>query len=442
VRQLRRDWYDFWFRPVSPGPLGLFRLVFGFWVLVYGLLLWPDRYVWFSERGAFRAADAIAYDGGANPWLTNLFLHPGADLFLTPLFVLFLLAALGLCLGWWTRLCSILVYAGLFVLHARCTPICNSGDTVMIVLSAYLALSPAGAACSLDRLRRIFQGREDEIAPRIVPWAQRLMQLQIAVLYLCASLSKAGGAQWMDGTAAYYPLHLAESVRFPTPFTDNIYLINLLTWATVGIEMSLATFVWVPRLRLYVLALGTMLHLGIEYTLNIPLFSALMITSYLNFLTEADLKNFLAWAKRPLGLKPLRLVYDGECDFCKSSLLVVYFLDIFKQITLIDAHNPAALAATGVVPEDAAEAAYAVRPDGRQFAGFDAFRQVSWVLPVTAYLSPLLYIPPVPQLGRLAYTWIKDNRARLPVAPRYRGLPPPGNPLGAQADSERETLEV
>ena len=84
-------------------------------------------------------------------------------------------------------------------------PIHNSGDTVMIVLSIYLLLSPAGAACSLDRLWRIFRGKEDDAPPLIVPWAQRLMQIQIAVLYLCASLSKMTGPQWADGTAVYYP---------------------------------------------------------------------------------------------------------------------------------------------------------------------------------------------------------------------------------------------
>lgn len=422
MKQLRRDWYDFWFRPASAAPLGLFRLGFGFWVLAYGLLLWPDRAVWFSERGALRAADAVAYNGGFDAWLLTL-VRPGPDLWLTPFFVLFLLAAAGLMLGLMTRTCAILVYLGLYVLHARNGPICNSGDTVMIVLSAYLIFSPAGAACSLDRLRRIFRGREDDAPPKVMPWAQRLMQLQICAVYLCTGLSKATGGQWQDGTAAYYPLHLAESARFPMPGADNLYVINLLTWATVAIELSLATLVWVPRLRLYVLALGTMLHLGIEYTLNIPLFSALMITSYLNFLTQADLEHFLAWAARPLGLTRLRVVYDGECDFCKSSLLVVRFLDVFRRITFVNSHDPAALAETGVSFADAEQAAYAVRPDGKQFAGFDAFRQVAWQLPLTAPLAPLLYVPPIPQLGRRAYAWIKDNRARLPVAPRYRAKP-------------------
>ena len=64
-----------------------------------------------------------------------------------------------------------------------------------------------------------------------------------------------------------------------------------------------------------------------------------MITSYINFLTGADIQNFLAWAKRPLALTPLRLVYDGECDFCSPSLLVVRFLDVFRQITFVDSHD-------------------------------------------------------------------------------------------------------
>lgn len=434
MRQIRRDWNEFWFAPVSSVPLGLFRLVFGFWVLVYGLLLFRERFLWFSEQGVLPASAAMAYNGSIGPGTMrlNLMLYHGADHFLTLIFVVFLLAALGLTLGFWTRTSAVLVYLGLSLLHNRDAPIHNSGDTVMMVLSIYLMLSPAGAACSLDRLWRIFRGKEDDAPPLVIPWTQRLMQLQISVLYLCASLSKITGATWMDGTAVYYPLHLPESARFPVLGRDNLYVINAMTWATIAIEFALATFVWVPRLRLYVLTLGVLLHLGIEYTFNIPLFSALMITSYLNFLTGDDIKHFLAWAKRPLALTPLRLVYDGECDFCKSSLLVVRFLDVFRQITFVNAHDRAALKSTGVRAQDAEQAAVAVRPDGRQFAGFDAFRLVAWQLPATVLIAPLLYIPPIPQIGRRIYAWVKDNRNRLPVAPRYKAKPA----------AERETLTV
>ena len=117
------------------------------------------------------------------------------------------------------------------------------------------------------------------------------------------------------------------------------------------------------------------------------------------------------------------MVFDGECDFCKSSLLIVRFLDVYRQITFVDSHNEEALAWTGVRFEDAEEAAYAVRPDGTQFAGFDAFRQMAWQLPATVLIAPLLYVPGVPQVGRRVYAWVKDNRSRLPVAPRYKVKP-------------------
>jgi predicted DCC family thiol-disulfide oxidoreductase YuxK len=437
MKYLRNDWNTFWFKPTSPVTLGLFRMVYGFWAFAYGALLFPERFTWFSNRGVLTQAEAAFYNGGTGgPWWQHqngLLLLPGADHWLTLFFLAYLLAALCLTVGFGSRISAALVYAGICALHARDAPIHNSGDTVMVILAAYLILSPCGAACSIDRLRRIFRGTEDDTPPLIVPWAQRIMQLQITVLYLCAGLSKATGAAWQDGTAVYYPMHLPESLRFPTWGQDNLYVINLITWGTVAIEMALGTIVWVPRLRLYVLAAGVALHLGIEYSMNIPFFSAMMITSYINFLKPAEVASFLEWAKRPLGLTPLRLVYDGHCDFCKSCLLVVRFLDVFRQITFVDSHDPEALATTGVRFEDAEEAAYAVRPDGRQYAGFDAFRQVAWHLPATALLAPLLYIPGIPQGGRRAYTWIKNNRSRLPVAPRYKVKP---------MDKPRKTAEA
>ncbi len=434
MKQLRNDWNDFFFRPTSPVTLGLFRLVFGFWTLAYGALLFPERWTWFSNRGVLLASEAAAYNGGVGTYIhqNDLLILPGADHWLTLFFVVYLLAALSLTIGFWSRTSAALVYVGICALHARNAAIHNSGDTVMVVMAAYLILSPCGAACSVDRLIRIFRGSEDDAPPLIQPWAQRLMQLQITVLYLCASLSKASGGPWQDGTAVYYPMHLPESVRFPVWGLNNIYIINLVTWGTVAVEMALGTVVWVPRLRLYVLAGGVLLHLGIEYGMNIPFFSALMITSYINFLKPAEVAAFLRWAKRQTGLTPLRLVYDGQCDFCKSSLLVVRYLDVFRVITFVNSHDPDALAATGVNFADAEEAAYAVRPDGRQFAGFDAFRQVAWNLPLTAFFAPLLYVPGIPQLGRRAYTWIKDSRSRLPVAPRYK----------AKAEKPREMAGV
>lgn len=421
---MRRDWNEFWFKPCSPVPLGLFRLLFGLLALAYALMLFPDRWLWFSEQGALPLAVSNRYNGaGAGGYRLELLNWTGADHVLTLFFVVFLLASLGLTLGLWTRPCAFVVFLCLNSLHNRNNVIHNSGDTVMMVMSIYLVLAPSGAACSLDRLWRIFKGQEGDQPPLVVPWVQRLMQLQVSIVYACTGLSKSSGSLWQEGTAAYYPLQLPESARFKMPLMDanHLWAINLLTWGTVASELALGFLIWVPRLRLYVLALGVLLHLGIEYSLNIPLFSFLMIASYLVFLSETDIKNFLAWVQKPLGVTPLRLVFDGECDFCRSALLVVRFLDVFRLVTFLDSHDPAQLArAEGVRFQDAENAAIAVDPKGRQFVGFYAFRAIAWQLPATWLLAPLLYIPGIPWLGRRVYAWVVRNRSRLPVAPRYK----------------------
>ena len=118
MKALRRDWNHFFFDPLSSVPLGVFRLVFGALVLSYGLLLFPERFIWFSIRGVLSVADAMAYNGN-NGLRLNLLALPGSDHWLTAFFVFFLLAALCLTLGFWTRTSSVITYLCLATLHAR-----------------------------------------------------------------------------------------------------------------------------------------------------------------------------------------------------------------------------------------------------------------------------------------------------------------------------------
>ncbi len=297
----QRAWNRWWYGPISPAPLGLFRVVFGCLVLTYGLLLLPDRALWFGERGALSTADSDRYNQYFSPGARLDLLHGVTDdRWLTVFFVVFLLAAVALALGLATRLSSVVVLVQLMSLHNRDQMIHNSADMVMVIMAAYLALAPAGAACSLDRVLRRRQGREGVLPPLIAPWAQRLMQLQVAAIYCSASLSKLGSPAWRDGSAVYYALRLPDVARFPVPWIDarHLWLIHALTWGTIAVELSLWTLIWLPRTRLYALAAGVLLHLGIEYALNLPLFAFLMIASYIVFLTDADVRNFRRWAGR------------------------------------------------------------------------------------------------------------------------------------------------
>lgn len=403
---LARLWNRWWYGEIGPGPLGLTRIALGLLMLAYLALLWPERGLWLSERGLLPLAQSDLFNerNGHVPRFDML--HAvgtahGVSVFLA----LFGVAALLLTVGLWTRASAVAAWLCLMSLHNRNVPIHNSGDILMLVMAAYLAIAPCGAACSLDRLVGVARGREGQAARAIVPWAQRLMQLQVAAVYLCTSLSKLTGAQWRSGMAAYYPLHLPDSARFPVPWVDarHLWLIHALTWGAVGTELAFWTLVWVPRLRLWVLGLGVLLHLGIEYSLNIPLFSALMIASYGVFLTQNDLARAQVWAGHRLRRYRLLVTYHGSQERCRRLAHTLHFFDWAGLVTL------EARAREG----ESASVLTACDARGREYAGVHALRVALTRLPLLWACVPLLSIPGIgAAVVRLAHgpVRVRDSR--------------------------------
>jgi len=426
LKGIRRVWNGFWFEKVASGPLGLLRLVIGFLATVSGLQLWPDRLAWFSERGLFPTSISDTWNSLAAPGPRPLnFLHTfHSDWFITFFMAVFIAAALLMTVGLWSRVSTLIVYIGLNMIHDRNAAVNTAGsDCVLICMVFLLLLAPSGASCSVDRLFRILRGAEDDEAPRVAPWPLRLAQIQVAIVYAVTASSKLLGEQWRNGVAAYYPMSLPELSRFPVPLMDanHLWFVHFVTYSALAIEVALALLVWIPALRLPVLAGGVLLHLGIEYSLNLPLFSFLMIASYLSFIEQSDLEAFRVWLPRAIRLTRLRILFDGECEFCRSVLLILQFCDAFRRIEFLDYHQPQQLAQTGGIAfSDAEKSAIAVDERGRRYPGYYAFRQAALRIPVLLPFVPLLYIPGVPLLGETAYKWVTENRSHLPVARRYR----------------------
>ena len=97
--------------------------------------------------------------------------------------------------------------------------------------------------------------------------------------------SKLSGHAWSDGTAVSYALRLDDMLLLPTPdvFSTNPLIVNVATWGTVALELSLGILVWNKRLRPWVLAAGVMMHTTIALTINVGFFSPAMMVLYLAF---------------------------------------------------------------------------------------------------------------------------------------------------------------
>jgi hypothetical protein len=106
-------------------------------------------------------------------------------------------------------------------------------------------------------------------------------------------------------------LHLHSIARFPVPqWLQSPTILKLGGWFTLALEFSLGVLIWFRRFRYPLLLLGLMFHLGIEYALNLPMFSWDVITGYILFVDPADLDSWWRSVRRQLEPARLRKTYD------------------------------------------------------------------------------------------------------------------------------------
>lgn len=288
LKSLAQAWNRFFFEPISPVPIALFRIAFSLVVLTDIMLLRPDWLTWFGPRGLVTLRTMQQMEPGVR---LNVFaILPQTEVWTNVVFWALLVSVLFLAFGLFTRASSVMVFLLVASLHQRNLFITNSGDTLLRASAFFLMFAPAGAALSLDRVRNIRRGREDaEIRPR-PPWAQRMIQIELSLLYFMTFWGKSQGPAWIDGTALYYIYHLEQFHRFPVPgFLQSLFLVRLETWFTLAVEFSLGVLVWFKELRYYVLALGVLLHLSLEYSMNVPMFQWTALAMYVTFVDGTDL---------------------------------------------------------------------------------------------------------------------------------------------------------
>ncbi|MDD7968721.1 HTTM domain-containing protein [Actinomycetospora lemnae] len=290
----RAGWNRFWFAPQSTAPVEVIRIVFGVLATLWMVSLLPVLEPFFGDRGVITARDLPF-----GSWtMFSLVLGTPA---IWVLWVVGLLAAVALAVGFRTRLAALIVFVVMMSVTRSAPLAFNAGDALLRIVSFYVLLMPAGSAVSVDRWR---SDRANLWSfPRRAPWALRLAQIQLSVIYISTVWEKAGGAHWRDGTAVSYAVRIGEVSRLPVPsfVTDSLVLAQLATYGTLAGELAVGVLVWNKVARPYVLAIGVLLHLSIELTLAVGFFSMTIVTLYLAFLPPERAEQVLRWARDRVG---------------------------------------------------------------------------------------------------------------------------------------------
>lgn len=282
-------WRSFFFAEESVAPLVLVRVAYGVLVTAWALSLLPDATAFFSPSGVQPDApqDGLAWS------LFTLADSPGI---VVAAVVVLALAGLALIAGLGTRIAALVAFVLITSFERRNGAVFNAGDSLMRLIALYLALTPAGAAVSLEAAR----AGDAWHFPRRAPWGLRLMQLQLSAIYLGSVLEKLRGVTWRDGTALGYALQLDDLERFGVFrwIADLPAIVSVGTYGTLLVELAVGVCVWLPRLRLPVMAAGVALHVGIALSMRVGFFSAAMLVLYLAFVPPETAERLLVRVRR------------------------------------------------------------------------------------------------------------------------------------------------
>jgi hypothetical protein len=294
---LLAGWTKFWFRPMSMYPLGVLRIFFGVITFFWGLSLLPFL------RALIGPHSVLPTPWQGNPLTWSLLSIVNTDAVVLAFVVVLLIASVALTVGWHSRLASLVVFLVIASFERRQPWIFKAGDGMLRIESLFLMLAPSGAALSLDQRRKTgsFFTAEDR-----APWALRLFQIQLSIVYIATVWDKVRGDTWNAGTAVSYSLRLVDLQNFVTPewLVMNPLLMNLAAWGTLAVELGIGIFVWNRRARPCVLGVGVVLHLSILATIAVGFFSFAVFVFYLAFLSPATARRGSDWIRGKLRRRP------------------------------------------------------------------------------------------------------------------------------------------
>ncbi len=261
--------------PVSSWPLAISRIVLGLTILMWTLTLMPDVSTFFGD-GAFTPESAANTE--------SLFQIPNSTGAVWLALGVLVVCSIAVLVGYRPTAFLLVAFVLLVAVQRRNPVILNSGDLILRDLTLLLALTPTGAALSVDRWRA--HGRASLwTAPLVAPWGLRLVQLQVTLVYLFAFWSKSGEL-WRNGTAVSTSLRLRDLQRFGEfdLLIEHTLVVAALTWGTLLLEVMLGLLLWVKRMRPVLIVGALLLHLMIDGLMLVGFFGPAMAAGLMVFL--------------------------------------------------------------------------------------------------------------------------------------------------------------
>ncbi len=289
-------WRRFFFGPRDVRPLALMRIGVG--VIVTWMLL--ERIA--VARAALSDEGWLPSDAAEalmDPWHWSIFHTIDQPMAIAALLLVGGGCALLFTAGLFTRPAGVVAFVILASTHVRNPAVLYGADSVARIWLFYLLLMPCGRAWSIDAIRARIRGggRAFREQPALMEsWPVRLLQFQVALVYLATGVSKFYGADYHEGTALWFALANPTYSRFylvAEPVLSSVApVLAVLTLVTLWWELAFAFMMPFRLGRRVALSIGLFVHGGILVAMQIQFWGPLMLLSYLSFVSGRSIHRF------------------------------------------------------------------------------------------------------------------------------------------------------
>jgi hypothetical protein len=239
----------------------------------------------------------VLFERAWNPYEFSLHTSSGLVEVQALLFLAAAGCALGLLLGWRTRLMTVLSWVLLVSVQNRNPMIVQGGDDLLRMLLFWGIFLPWGRVWSRDARQRPAPGHYGYFSAATVAYV-----VQLALIYVCTAALKTGPEWRTEGTALYYAFSLDQLLmpggRLLYPHYE---LLRVLTHLTFYLELLLPVLLFIPVAtpvwRLVFVGAIFGFHAIIGLTLFVGLFFIINFASVLGLLPTPALN----WLARRLG---------------------------------------------------------------------------------------------------------------------------------------------
>ena len=260
----------FLFESCDPNMASVLRIGFGLLLCIYSFMWWLDGSLWFSDQGVLKTNTA-EFLGAHVHWSLFSWIQPTPAIVNACLLILMLQSGM-LLVGLYSRVQAASIFFWLVSFQNRNPLILDGEDTVFRIFAFLFIFLPLDHRWSIGTRMRGARVVDEENGDRWSAlqeqaWALRLVQIQMTVIYLSATLCKLFGSTWQNGSAMFYVANACDYFgRFGVmePLFGLPWFIRAATWSALAIEAALPILLWFRPTRRPAIVAGIGLHLAIE----------------------------------------------------------------------------------------------------------------------------------------------------------------------------------